>query len=76
MIFRPLATAFMGNVDLELWDNKIFECYATEFNGPLWFKFISADCGGLRKEQALSRTGLETTCVILCQESGFIQPVI
>lgn len=47
MILRPLATAFMGNVDLEFWDNKTFECYATEFNGPLWFKFISADCGSL-----------------------------
>lgn len=70
--------AFMRNVDLELWANKIYECYATEFNGVYVYKCrLWKPCSqGFREEQALSRTGLETICVILCQDSGFIQPVI
>lgn len=40
--------AFMRNIeDLGLWADKIFECCATELNGPLWWKFVSTDCGGL-----------------------------
>lgn len=40
--------AFMRNIeDLECWANKIFECYITELNRPLWGKFQSTDCGGL-----------------------------
>lgn len=74
--------AFIRNIeDLECWANKIFECYIIELNRPLWGKFLSTDCGGLTHKasegkKALSRTGLETICVSLCQESSFILPVI